>query len=122
MRSSRRNYNRQQHSHKGRYELRGPIITNKRTIIDENLSDERTVVLPLYLLAKDSEEKADATEMDTVYPDTYRAGEANFVEQYKYYSGVDSSVSWELDEFISKRLFWDESTLNYTACCGEVGR
>lgn len=88
-------------------------IKNKRTIIDKNLSDDRVIIILLYFLAKDSEAEADATEMDTVHYDTYKAGQATFEEQYSYYAGIDFNVSWELYRFISNSFFWEKPTYYY---------
>jgi hypothetical protein len=88
-------------------------IRNKRTILDKNLSNERAIVILLHFLAKDSEEEADATELDTLYPETYKAGEATFEEQYEYYTQVDTQVSWELYNLIIDKHVWAASASRY---------
>jgi class 3 adenylate cyclase len=57
------------------------LLENKDTIY----SDEAVVTL-LHFLAKDSEKQSSTTELETFYPETYKAGSATFWEQYEYYS------------------------------------
>jgi hypothetical protein len=88
-------------------------IENQRAILGSDLWDENAIILLLYLLEKDSESEADATEFDTVYPDTYKAGEATFEEQYKYYATIDRNVLYELSRFLSDKLFSDNNAYRY---------
>jgi hypothetical protein len=48
----------------------------------------------------DSEKQAHATELEAVYPQTYKAGSATFWEQYEYYSQLDHNLIWDLARFV----------------------
>jgi hypothetical protein len=88
-------------------------MRNQQTILEKQLWNDIVVTCLLYLLARDSEEEADATEFDSVFPATYKAGKATFEEQYKYYAGLDNSVLSELDRLISDEYFYDNNAYRY---------
>lgn len=88
-------------------------IKNQRTVLDNDLWDDNAVILLLYFLAKDSEEEAYSTELDTIYPDTYKFGEADFEEQYGHYAQIDRNVIFTLERFISKHYFYNNSVYKY---------
>jgi class 3 adenylate cyclase len=88
-------------------------IQHKQIILENNLSDDNAVAALLHFLAQDSEEQADATVLDTVDPNTYKAGEASFVEQYNYYAAIDRNVMYLLYEFIADKYFYNQQNYKY---------
>lgn len=84
-------------------------IANQQTILEKDLSNEDAVILLLYMRAKDSEEEADATQFEKLYPDTYKAGKASFEEQYKeHYSKIDRGVVYLIHRFMSDTYFFND--------------
>ncbi len=89
----------------------GILIENK-----DSIYNDYAVVTLLYFLAKDSEKQSQATELETVYPDTYKAGSATFLEQYEYYRQLDNDLVWDFARFVQ----WSNSEYlsRYNNCFG----
>lgn len=71
------------------------LVENK-----DNMYDENAVIALLNFLAKDSGRRSHATELETVYPETYKAGSATFWEQYEYYAQLDNHLVWDFARFV----------------------
>lgn len=72
-------------------------LKNHPTLIEhrDSIFNEDAVITLLNTLADDSERESNTTELERVYPNVYKAGEASFFEQYKYYNEQDNHVVWQ---------------------------
>jgi hypothetical protein len=77
----------------------------------------------LYLKALDSVEKSGSSEYDSLFPVTYKEGEANFEEQYAHYCSIakeDFYFCAKMTNLLTSYILWDYNDCFESANYGTV--